>query len=209
MIPDVERFKVDTLYGMIEVGSVPVLGTLDPGSQDSYCTLSEIDKAADPLYPWRTGDGTPGSGRVITDMEFVTRTVSDLRLNTDGTISGDSLARWNRGKKHLIQLVQKRFAQVAYATTDGSIVILHERRLLRAHIDFASDGIVSPLQFRVNLNTERPDGTHYEKWRSMNAVIVSIDIAERRKLRLTLNDSPVLPGFTSRRRRGSKGGRVY
>lgn len=214
--PSVQTFVYDTLLPVnyrvnedgAQLGAIPVLNPDAPDDPDSYCTESEIDKAPDPAAPWRTGDGTAGSGHVITARPFVEHSVNDLRLGTDGEPVTNSQARWDIAVAELKSMVISRFNELAKSTTDGAIEHLHDDLLLRGHIANTRHApIATPLAWRINLRTGAPDGTHFTHWQTMRARIISISIAPRGKLALQLNDAPILPGFTSRRARNNNTGR--
>ena len=199
IVPDVKQYIYDTILPMGADGSIPVLGD-KTDTAENYCTYTEIGLSPDIDYPWRTG------GKVITDMDFIEVRASDLRMSTTGVLETDSQERWDVAKAQLKEKVQARFDEYAYAVTEGSITILQDKNLLRCYLD---EGITTPLALRVNVSTGSPAGTHFERWSGMNARLLSIDLEDVQSVSLTLNDNPVIPGFTSRRKRSNQKYRVW
>lgn len=203
IIPSERYFVIDTLlpYECEGVGAIPVLNMLGIGIPESYCTESEIDKEWEVAAPWRTGTGAAGSGRVITDMDFVKVPVSGLRFDSSGAMDTASATRWNAAIALCRAMVKARFDQRSTACTDGDVTLMHDAVLTRAHIDLAAAGVLTPLQLRINLCTDAPTGTNFERWQSMAAVLLKLDLAPGGAMTATLNDTPIIPGVPTRRAR--------
>ena len=203
IIPSERYFFIDTLLPETYegTGAIPVLDMDAPGEPESYCTEYEIDNVWSDTAPWRTGTGTSGSGRVITDMDFIQVPVSGLRFDSNGAMDTASLARWNAAIVLCRAMVKARFDQRSTACTDGDVTIMHDAVLTRAHIDLAAAGVLTPLQLRVNLCTGAPTGTNFERWQSMAALILKLDLSPGGEMTATLNDTPVIPGVPTRRAR--------